>query len=137
MKKNSIVITVAVVVAIAAFFGGMKYGESQSSAQKTGANYGQQGQGGRFGAGTNGNRQKGGNFTVGEILSMDDKSVTLKLQNGGSKIVLLSDKTQIMKSVEGSKTDLKNGLNLMIIGATNSDGSVTADTIQIRPATTK
>lgn len=126
-------VVVAVLVAIATFFCGIKYDQSQNAGQKGGGNYAQ-GQG-RNG-GMSGNRAKGGGFTTGEVLSMDDKSVTLKLQNGGSKIVLLSDKTQVMKSIEGSKADLKTGENLMVTGVANADGSVTAENIQIRPAQT-
>ena len=75
-----------------------------------------------------------GGFTAGEIIAKDDKSVTVKLQNGGSKIVFLSDSTEITKSAEGALSDLEIGKNISVNGTTNSDGSVTAHTIQLRPA---
>ena len=132
MKKNSVVIVVAVFVAIAAFFGGMQYGKAQVS-QRGAGTFAGQGQGGRAGVGMGANRA-GGGFTNGVVLSMDDKSVTLKLPTGGSKIILLSDTTQVVKSVDGTKADIKTGVNLAVTGTANTDGSVTAQNIQIRPA---
>ena len=67
----------------------------------------------------------------GEIIGSDDKSVTVKLQDGSSKIVLLSDSAQINKASVGAKEDLKTGENIVVFGTTNSDGSVTAQSIQI------
>lgn len=70
---------------------------------------------------------------AGEIISADDKSITVKLTDGSSKIVLLSDKTSINKASEVSKTDLKVGEKVSVFGQTNSDGSVTAQNIQLNP----
>lgn len=141
MKKTLIIAAVMMVlVGAGAFFGGMKYGQGKNS--RNGfrqGNFGnlpdgarQQGMSGRLGNGKNGN-----GFVNGEVMSKDDKSFTVKLQDGGSKIVFFSDSTQISKSASGSKDDLKTGTNLMITGDTNQDGSVTAKLIQIRPAETK
>ena len=38
-----------------------------------------------------------------------------------------------MKSTSGSLSDLSKGENVVIIGQTNSDGSVSAESVQIRP----
>lgn len=67
------------------------------------------------------------------FISSDDKSITVKLQDGSSKIVLLTDTTSISKSTEGSKSDLKTGEKVAVFGTENSDGSVTAQNVQLNP----
>jgi hypothetical protein len=69
----------------------------------------------------------------GEIISVDDKSITVKMNDGSSKIVLFSDKTQINKSTQGSTADLKSGETVMVMGDSNPDGSITAQNIQLNP----
>ncbi len=146
-KLITIVIAVAVVVGGGAFYGGMKYAESKSPRgqfsradfqnlspeerqqrlQELGANAG------GFRGGSGGGQRGGGGFTTGEIISKDDKSVTVKLRDGGSKIVFLSDSTEITKSAAGVLSDLEIGKNISVNGTSNSDGSVTAQAIQLRP----
>ena len=149
-KLIVIVIATAVVVGGGAFFGGMKYAESKSPQgrvsqadfqnlqnlspeerqqrlQELGANAGA----GFRGAG--GGQRGGGGFTAGEIIAKDDKSITVKLSDGGSKIVFLSDSTTISKMTDGTKSDLEIGKQVTVNGSANSDGSVTAQSIQLRP----
>lgn len=149
-KLITVVIAVAVVVGGGAFFGGMKYAESKSPRgglaqadfqnlqnlspeerqqrmQELGANAG-----GGFRGGAGGGQRGGGGLTVGEIISKDEKSVTVKLQDGGSKIIFLSDSTEITKSAAGTLGDLEVGKNISVNGTANSDGSVTAQSIQLR-----
>ena len=122
------------VVGAGSFYGGIKYAQSkapqgrlQQRLQELGANVG-----GFRGGKTGG--QTGGIFTSGEIISKDDKSVTIKLRDGGSKIVFFSNSTEITKSASGSINDLEVGKNISINSTANSDGSITAQTIQLRPA---
>lgn len=134
MKQNSIIITVvAVFIAVViAFYGGMQYQKSQRN-----SNFAQ------FAQGANGQRrfsnQAGQNGTnrpvVGEILSADDKSITVKLQDGSSKIVLLSDTTPIMEATAAGKQALTTGKQVLVLGTQNSDGSITAQNIQLNPQT--
>lgn len=80
------------------------------------------------------NRKTGslGGMISGEILSKDDSGVTIKLRNGGSKIVFISDSTIISKSVVGTKDDVIVGNDISVVGKTNTDGSIGATTIDIR-----
>jgi len=128
MKNSTVMIAilVAIIVGGGAFFGGMKYQQSKRSnlRQFTGQN------GQRLG---NGGNQMGFRPVNGEILSSDEKSITVKLQDESSKIVLFSDKTTINKAAEATKEDLKAGEKVAVFGQENSDGSVTAQNIQLNP----
>ncbi len=131
MKKNlPIVIVIIVLVALGSFYGGMKYQSSKipSRGQFTGGP-----QGMMFGPG---GMNRGGNssmsFISGEILSKDSQSVTVKLNNGGSKIVYYSASTTIGKMATGTAGDLSVGTPVMITGKSGTDGNVTAESIQIR-----
>lgn len=132
MKNNLIVlVVVAVIVGAGAFFAGMKYQQTKSPTSRFGniqagqARFGGQNGQGRFGG--------GGRPVVGEIINTDDKSITVKLADGSSKIVLLPDNAVISKTDTGSKTDLKTGINVGVFGTENSDGSVTAQNVQLNP----
>ena len=86
------------------------------------------------GAGFRGGNSTTTGFVSGEIISKDDKSITVKLRDGGSKIVFFSDSTEITKFIDGTPTDLEVGKTITIDGTTNQDGSVTAKSIQLRLA---
>jgi len=131
MKNNSLVITIVIAVLVGAlgFFGGMKYQQRRVVAFRGQVM-------GNFASGTRQNQGRGGMFdrpVSGEIIAFDDKSITVKLTDGSSKIVILSDKTTVNKDSEGSKGDLKEGVKVAAFGTENSDGSVTATNIQINP----
>ncbi|MEW6408060.1 MAG: hypothetical protein AB1465_05210 [Patescibacteria group bacterium] len=144
MKKTLlIVIVVALLVGGGAFWGGMKYANSKNSRngslQRNLSNLmpeQRQQRMAQFGARV-GNGQNGGSFVSGDIISKDDKSITVKLPDGGSKIIFFSDSTQIMKSTKGDPKDLENGKTVMANGKANSDGSINAETIQVRPENVK
>jgi len=135
MKKNVLVIAiVAVVVAVgvAAFFGGMQL----SGTKRLGGLAGQNFQ--NFGN-SNTNRarngQAGSGFVNGDVIAKDNNSITVKLRDGGSKIIFYSSATEIGKFVNGTSSDLEIGKTVMITGTANPDGSVTAQSVQIRPQT--
>ncbi len=134
--KNSYIITivVAVLVGAASFYGGMQYQMKKAPAingQFAGRFGGPNGAGGPGGM-QGGQRGTTGMTPVGgEIISQDDTSVTVKMPDGSSKIVILSENTTINKSSTGSKTDLKTGEQITAFGTQNQDGSVTAQNISI------
>jgi len=73
-------------------------------------------------------------LVMGEIIAKDEQTVTVKLSDGGSKIVFFSDTTQIDKFAAGTLADLEIGMTIIANGTANQDGSVVAKTIQLRPA---
>jgi len=131
MKKVSLNLLVIIVLVAAgvSFYGGTKYSAGGNNAVKSSQNQGGNGDGGF--RGRNGGGQ-GNNVVAGDILAKDDKSVTVKMRDGGSKIVFFSDSTEVMKSVKGTRDDLEVGKTLMSIGKPNPDGSFTAYSIQLR-----
>ena len=99
------------------------------------------GRAGRFGGGTltqAGSRgpggMRGGGFTAGEVIAKDATSLTVKAPDGSSKIVLVSASSQVTHSAPGTLDDVAIGTNILVTGTVNSDQSVTAQTIQVRPA---
>ncbi len=93
------VIVGGILVAGIAFYAGDKVGGAH--AQTTGGRGMFSSQGG-FG-GMRGMR--GGNFASGDIISKDSTSITVKLQDGGSKIIFFATSTPISKSVSGEQCD--------------------------------
>jgi len=122
-----------VVVGGGAFYGGMKYQQSKVP-QRNFQQAGVAGNGMGLRNVRSGNGAIGG-FVNGDIISKDDKSITVKSNDGSSKIVFFSGTTKIMKSVDGSPGDLATGKQVSVNGTSNQDGSVTAQTIQLRQAT--
>jgi len=133
MKNNLIIVVllVAIVAGVGGFFGGMKYEKYQQSKQSAFTRqFGNRAQG-------NGQMQGRGNTGFrpvnGQIIKADNNSITVKLQDGSSKIVILTDSTTINQAAQASKSDLKEGETVAVFGQQNSDGSVTAQTIQLNP----
>ncbi len=126
MKNNYItIVIVAIVVGAIGFFAGTKYQQSQRSMVLQG--------------GQNGFRQRSGqnanNRAVrGEIVSVDDQGITIKLTDGSTKNVFLSSSTSITKATAAAKTDLKAGEAVVVFGQTNADGSVTAQNVSLNPS---
>jgi|SRR5581483_10691975 len=124
MNKNITTIVLIIIFAAAGFFGGMQYQKSQR-----GAGFGNGQNGGfvrRFGQ--NG---QNGQAVRGQILSVDSTGITVKLSDGSTKIVVVPTSAMIGKTTTGTKTDLTQGSNVTVFGTNNSDGSVTAQFVQI------
>jgi len=133
-------IIAVVAVGAGSFYGGtvygMAYGKCKGVAQNETKNFQNfSGQGGQMGNGQGrvvGNRAANGSFVNGDVIAKDDKSITVKSMDGGSKIIFLSSTTQINKSVTGALSDLEIGKNVMVTGTTNPDGSLTAKSVELR-----
>jgi hypothetical protein len=132
VKNNLIIITIvtAVVAGAGGFFGGMKYQQNQ---RVTFNRQGFTGQPGQNGARNLGQARNGFRPVNGEIMANDNNSITVKASDGGSKIVIISEKTMINKAETASIADLKTGDKVAVFGTDNSDGSMTAQNIQLNP----
>jgi hypothetical protein len=69
----------------------------------------------------------------GEITLVGNGAITVKDSGGIETSFTASDKTKYSKISDGSGADLVSGKIVMITGLTNTDGSITAKSIQIRP----
>lgn len=140
-KHTWVIIAIAIVFAGGGFWAGMTYAQSKLSprGQFAGA------AGSAFGrTGANGARSfGGGGATAGTIISSGNGTLTIHLPNAtttgattGTKIVLYDSSTQVEEMQSVSTSNLSAGKNVIITGTPNSDGSITASSIQIRPAGT-
>lgn len=139
---NKITLGIITVLALGgSFYGGMKYDQNRNSSL-VGVNTGTfsaQGRQAGFGGG-NGTTTRGmrgaGSGTSGNIVAKDATSITVQMHDGGSRMVFFTSTTPVLKSTPGSADDLKVGETISVAGISNQDGSVSAQSIQIRPATT-
>lgn len=130
--KPVTVFLIMIGVGVVGFFGGMKYQESVSQTTRQ-MGFGSGGMR-TVGTRTSGQQNRMGIRPInGEILSTDEDSITVKTLDGGSKIVLYTEKTTINKATVAEKSDVKMGDKVMIIGTENTDGSMTAQSIQLNP----
>lgn len=81
----------------------------------------------------NGGSRNGMRPVSGEVISADANSITVKSQDGSSKIVILSGSTKFVKTAEVAKNDITKGIQVGVFGTENTDGSITATNIQINP----
>jgi hypothetical protein len=133
--QSKILVAIVVIVAVGAFFGGMKYQQAQGMGQRqlqfTGGPGGQNGGFGRRFGGAGSNAQA----ARGQVVSLDSSNITLKLSDGSTKLINLSGSTSYMKADKASANDIKTGTTIMVFGTTNSDGSITAQNVQLNPMT--
>lgn len=128
------------VFVVGSFYAGMVYQKNQKTGTATIAQAAPNGSG--FGNGQGfppggqgfsrgfGGGSRGG--VSGTVDSVSGNNVTVKTSDGSTKTVTISDSTTITKSQQVSASDLTAGQTVLVMGATNSDGSVTARNITIR-----
>ncbi len=117
----------AIVVLVAVFFAGTKYAANGASSNNQAAAV----------RGGNGGRtftRNGANGIFGTIIKKDQQSITVQMQDGSSKIVFVDSSTRVSKTVSGSLDDAAVGAPVSVNGTPNSDGSITAQNIQLRSA---
>ena len=83
----------------------------------------------------NGNAMMGRGAVTGEITAKDDKSITVKMADGSSKIVILSSDTKYTETSDATLDKVAVGTKIAVFGSTGSDGTTTAATIEINPVT--
>jgi hypothetical protein len=146
MKTVLIIIGVLVLV-IAAAAGGYLYGASQAtsaagvaSAGPGGAAPGAPGQTGRgqFGQGQFDPNQQGlqqmrlpGGGTFGAVESVENDILTVKMQDGTTAQVRVTDTTLIEKMMSVALKDLRKGENVTVSGSKGADGITTARSIRV------
>jgi len=126
--KNNIFsfILIAVISLGVGFYAGIWYQKNQQQSrfsQFGTRNFSGQNQASRFGTGTR--------PVSGQIIKKEADSITVKTQNGSTRIVFFTDKTNIGKTTKAEISDLKENETVFIVGQENSDGSITAQNIQI------
>jgi hypothetical protein len=133
-NKNIIISVVLLVVGLGAgFLGGYEY--RSFALRRSFGNLATGSGAQRFTANRNGQgvAPARAGMVVGSVIAIDDKSITVKMSDGSTKIVLFSGSTTYSNTVSASQSDLKVGTEVSASGAANSDGSVTATSIQINP----
>jgi hypothetical protein len=142
-----VIVVVVIAVAVGGFFGGRATAgggsptleqatarlqsatpQEMQQALQNGRGSGSNGAPGFFGG--NGARA-GGGAVAGTIVSADSSSITVKSENGSTKIVLVSGSTTVAKTQPGTMADLTPGQTVIVTGTSNTDGTVTATRVQV------
>ncbi len=131
MNKNTgiiIAVVLIIVAGIGGFLGGMQYQKTRAGVTALG---GANGTFRRFNGA--GGVQNGQNLAPvrGEVLSVSNGTMTVKLANGGTTIIVLPSSANYMQTTKASQSDIKTGDTVTVIGTKNSDGSVTAQDVQL------
>lgn len=136
MKTNTIILGLILLFLVGGISFGIGYKVANAKTKLSNFANNRAGQNGNRMGGQNnpsGGMMRGNRQTFGEVISLDDKTMTIKMPDGSSKTVLLSSTMTVNKSVEAVKTDLKVGSKVAIFGSQNTDGSQTATNIELDP----
>ena len=130
MKKKLLLTTIVIILIGASFLVGIEYQKTRTVSTLSG--YRGSGVGGSL-VGRFGGSMK--SAVIGNILTSDSNSITIQMRSGSTQIIFLTNTTPIIKSVRATLSDLSIGTPISVIGSANADGSITAQSIQIRMAT--
>ncbi len=139
MKPLVIAIVAALVIVVGAgsFFAGSAYGQQQ--AQNIRSDFfraRQSGNGTPNGNGTQGQNGQGGQFgrpaAAGTVKSINGNTLVITQQDGSTVTVTLDVQTQIIKTVNGTTSDLQPGERITVM-SDQTTGNIVARTIQLRP----
>lgn len=135
MKTTNIVVIIILAVLIAGgggFYGGLTYQKGKQPSRPSFT------RNGNFPNGNINGQWRGGvagSGARGEVTAVNGSTITVKQTDGSSKLVILGGSTTVTNTVPASLSDVTVGATIMAIGTTNSDGSVTASSIQLNPST--
>ncbi len=73
-----------------------------------------------------------GEQIIGKIIKINDNSITIELNDGGSNIIYITDETFIGQMENMDKSRLEEGQEILIFGSTQENQNVIAESIQIR-----
>jgi hypothetical protein len=80
-------------------------------------------------------RERGAlNFQMGRIVSHDEKTMTLKLENGNQRIVSIDEKTQFLKGEKISPQEIQDGQRVILWGKEISSDIFGANLVFILPS---
>lgn len=140
MKENSKLVIGGIVVLslVAGFFGGIYYQKNQSVSNigmtRAGRNNAfNQDRGAGMGMNNRPGSDMRGGVISGEISAKDEGGMTIKMADGSSKIILINNDTKYTISSEADSTKVVVGEKVAVFGESNSDGSVTASSIELNP----
>ena len=122
MKNKNLISTVLLIAlfSVLSFFAGQKMPGKKSQQGFDRAQFGGQGQ------------TRNGQI-LGEITSVESDKITIKQTDGSSKVILISDQTNIVKTSPSVISDLKIGGKVAIFGKANTEALISAQSIQIDP----
>lgn len=137
MSKQTQLIVGCLVCLIIGFGGGyvLRPVVSPSSSYRTGMMNGGNFPGGMgtFGQGQRGGMGTGNGRIIGTVSDISADTLTVNMQDGSSRIVVLSDTTVYSTTQNGTKTDIQKGTRVLVNGKENTDKTYTAQDIQINP----
>ncbi|MFH1047509.1 MAG: hypothetical protein V1738_04355 [Patescibacteria group bacterium] len=83
--------------------------------------------------GVNARAGNGMNMVSGEIKSVDGNTVTIGLEDGSSKVIVLTSNTAVTELSELDRESLSAGANVFVTAEADESGALIATMLQIRP----